>query len=168
MRHLYRFQSSYPHKDFGGRRAIPSSGHCVPVRAGCVLARRAARTRKIRRLVATGQKRKMTLIADERGCAEQLARFFPALPAVRFAVRVTPLRPAQGKLQERTVLEYGTAECAIFLSNLPLEFADRVKLERIGGGRPAEAAVIALQYQEGRKAVAVRFLEGPCEWMRQP
>ena len=108
----------------------------------------------------------MTLIADERGCAEQLARFFPALPAVRFAVRVTPLRPAQEKLQERTVLEYGTAECAIFLSSLPLEFADRVRVER-DGGRPAEAAVIALQYQEGRKAVSVRFLEGPCEWMRQ-
>jgi hypothetical protein len=118
--------------------------------------------------VATGQKREMTLIADERGCAEQLARFFPALPAVRFAVRVTPLRPAPGKLQERTVLEYGTAECAIFLSSLPLEFADRVRVERDGGGRPAEAAVIALQYQEGRKAVAVRFLEGPCEWLRQP
>jgi len=66
------------------------------------------------------------------------------------------------------VLEYGTAECAIFLSYLPLEFADRVRLERVEGGRPAEAAVIALQYQEGRKAVAVRFLEGPCEWMRQP
>jgi hypothetical protein len=117
--------------------------------------------------VATGQKREMTLIADERGCVEQLARFFPALPAVRFPVRVTPLQPAQGKLQERTVLEYGTAEYAIFLSSLPLEFADRVKLQR-DGGRPAEATVIALQYQEGRKAVAVRFLEGPCEWMRQP
>jgi len=118
--------------------------------------------------VAAGQKREMTLIADERGCAEQLARFFPALPAVRFAVRVTPLRPAPGKMQERTVLEYGTAEYAIFLSSLPLEFADRVRVERDGGGRPAEAAVIALQYQEGRKAVAVRFLEGPCDWMRQP
>jgi hypothetical protein len=31
-----------------------------------------------------------------------------------------------------------------------------------------EAAVIALQYHEGRKAVAVRFLNGACDWMRQP
>ena len=110
----------------------------------------------------------MTLIADEQGCAEQLARFFPALPAVRIAVRVTPVRPAQEKLQERTLLEYGTEECAIFLSSLPLEFADRVRVERDGGGHSVEAAVIALRYQEGRKAVAVRFLEAPCEWMRQP
>ncbi len=58
-------------------------------------------------------------------------------------------------------------EYAIFLSNLALEFDDRVRLVR-DGGRPAEAAVIALQYHEGRKAVAVRFLEGPCEWMMHP
>jgi hypothetical protein len=101
---------------------------------------------------------RMTLIADERECAEQLARFFPKLPAVRIPVRVTPQRPGQMKLQEATVVEFGTREYAIFLSKLALEFDDRVRIVREGGGRPAEAAVIALQYHEGRKAVAVRFL----------
>jgi hypothetical protein len=110
----------------------------------------------------------MALIADERGCAEQLARFFPKLPAVRIAVRVAPLRPGQSKLQESTVVKFGAKEYAIFLTTLPLEFDDRVQLFRDGGGRPAQAAVIALQYHEGRKAVAVRFLEGPCDWMNQP
>jgi hypothetical protein len=108
----------------------------------------------------------MTLIAEERECAEQLARFFPKLPAVRIPVRVTPKRPGQIKLQEATVVEFGTGDYAIFLSKLALEFDDRVRLVREGGGRPAEAAVIALQYHEGRKAVAVRFLDSPCEWMR--
>jgi hypothetical protein len=28
--------------------------------------------------------------------------------------------------------------------------------------------VIALQYHEGLKAVAVRFTEGSCDWMMQP
>ena len=42
---------------------------------------------------------------------------------------------------------------------------DRVELVREGGGRPVEAAVIALQYLSGSKAVAVRFLHGPCDWM---
>jgi hypothetical protein len=50
---------------------------------------------------------------------------------------------------------------------LPLEFADRVRISGNGGGRSAEATVIALQYHEGRKAVAVRFVDGRCEWMRQ-
>ena len=65
------------------------------------------------------------------------------------------------------MVEYGTPEFAIFLSNLALEFDDRVRLVRDGGGRSVEAAVIALQYHDGHKAVAVRFLDGPFEWMMQ-
>ena len=107
----------------------------------------------------------MTLTAEARECTEQLARFFPKLPLLRIPVQITPLRSGPVKAQEATVVEYGTTEYAIFLSNLALEFDDRVRLVRAGGGRPAEAAVIALQYHEGRKAVAVRFLNGPCEWM---
>jgi hypothetical protein len=108
---------------------------------------------------------RMTLIADERDCAGQLSRFFPKLPAVRIPVRVTPQRPGQIRLQEVTVVEFGTVDFAIFLSKLALEFDDRVRIVREGGGRPAEAAVIALQYHDDRKAVAVRFLDSPCEWM---
>ena len=110
----------------------------------------------------------MTTIAREQECTEQLARFFPKLPSVRIPVRITPLRPGQLRVKEATVVEFGTGEFAIFLSKLALEFDDRVRLVRDGGGRPAEAAVIALQYQEGRKAVAVRFLDCPCEWMMHP
>jgi len=109
----------------------------------------------------------MALIADQFKCTEQLARFFPDLPAVRRAVRVSPQRPGAAKMQESVVVEFGAAEYAIFLTALPLEFDDRVRLEFEGKGRSATAAVIVLQYHEGRKAVAVRFLEGPCEWMMQ-
>ena len=111
----------------------------------------------------------MALITDAVGCAEQLARFFPKLSSVRIAARVAPQRggTSQARLQESAVVEYGSEEYAIFSSTLPLEFDDRVRISRDGGGRPAEATVIALQYHEGRKAVAVRFVDGPCEWMRQ-
>jgi hypothetical protein len=111
-----------------------------------------------------GQNR-MTITAEERECTEQLARFFPKLPAVRIPVCVSPRRSGQSRLKESTVLEFGTPEYAIFLSQLALEFDDRVLLARDGEGRSVEAAVIALQYHQGRKAVAVRFLDGPCEWM---
>ncbi|HXH66884.1 MAG TPA: hypothetical protein VNI81_06755 [Candidatus Limnocylindrales bacterium] len=110
----------------------------------------------------------MALTTDEQGCAEQLARFFPSLPGVRIPVQVTPVRAGgSSRVQESAVVEYGSEEYAIFLSTLPLEFADRVRISGNGGGRSAEATVIALQYHEGRKAVAVRFVEGRCEWMRQ-
>ncbi len=111
----------------------------------------------------------MALITDAVGCAEQLARFFPKLSGVRIPVRVTPQRGGTStiRLQESAVVEYGSEEYAIFSSTLPLEFADRVRISRNGGGRSAEATVIALQYHDGRKAVAVRFVDGPCEWMRK-
>jgi hypothetical protein len=108
---------------------------------------------------------RMTLIADERDCAEQLARFFPKLPPVRIPVRVSSFRSGKPATQEATVVEFATGDYAIFLSKLALEFDDRVRLVR-DGGRPAEATVIALQYHQGRKAVAVRFLDRPCEWMK--
>jgi hypothetical protein len=110
----------------------------------------------------------MISTAEEQICTEQLARFFPKLPAVRIPVRVTAKRSGQSRAQEVTVVEYASEEFAIFLCRLGLEFDDRVELVREGGGRPEEAAVIALQYQAGSKAVAVRFLSGPCGWMVNP
>jgi hypothetical protein len=107
-------------------------------------------------------------IATETNCAQQLARFFPNAPAIRMPVQVTALRAGSGRLREATVVEYCGPDHAIFLSTLPLEFDDRVKLERDRRGRAAEAAVIAVQYHEGRKAVAVRFLQSPCDWMMEP
>jgi hypothetical protein len=66
-------------------------------------------------------------------------------------------------------VEFSGAEYAIFLSKLPLEFGDRVKIEATREGRPTEATVVAVQYHEGLKAVAVRFLQGSCDWLvRQP
>jgi hypothetical protein len=109
-----------------------------------------------------------TLIASEQGCAEQLARFFPSANRVRVPVEVTALRPGSARLREATVVEFGGSEHAIFLSTLPLEFDDRVRIQRDRNGDVADAAVIAVQYHEGRKAVAVRFLQGPCAWVTQP
>ena len=110
----------------------------------------------------------MTITADERECTVQLARFFPKLPSVRIPVQVIPRRYGQARMKEATVVEFGTTEYAIFLSQLALEFDDRVRLVRDGGGQAVEAAVIALQYHDGRKAVAVRFLDGPCVWVMRP
>jgi len=109
-----------------------------------------------------------TLRASEQNCAEQLARFFTHMRPVRIPVQVTSLRGGASQLREATFIEFGGVEHAIFLSALPLEFDDRVRLEAVQEGRPAEATVVAVQYHEGRKAVAVRFLEGHSNWVTQP
>jgi len=110
----------------------------------------------------------ITLAENEQGCAERLARFFPSANPVRVPVQITALRAGSTSLREATVVEFGGSEHAIFLSSLPLEFDDRVRIERDRNGGAAEATVIAVQYHEGRKAVAVRFLQGPCVWVTQP
>lgn len=106
-------------------------------------------------------------------CAGRLARFFPGAVPVRIPIQVTAVRPGPTRLSEATVVEYNAGEHVIFPCALPLEFDDRVRIERAGdaaGGShgAAEAAVAAVQYHEGNKAVAVRFLKGPCEWVTEP
>jgi len=83
-------------------------------------------------------------------------------------VRVSAVRSGNATLHESVTVEFAAPDCAIFASTLPLEFDDRVRLEREGKSSKAEAIVIAVQYQAGRKAVAVRFAQGPCEWVMLP
>ncbi len=112
-----------------------------------------------------GESGGLTLIANEPDCAERLARFFPQARAVRIPVEVTASRGGKTNFREAAVVEFGGPEHAIFLSTLPLEFGDCVRIDATGGGTPTEAAVVGVQYHEGRKAVAVRFLQGPCDWV---
>jgi hypothetical protein len=108
-----------------------------------------------------------TLMDGTQNCAEQLSRFFPEVRAVRIPVQITAMRPGRTRLREASVLEFGGRQHAIFLSTLPLEFADRVTVTGKDRSAIAEASVVAVQYHEGRKAVAVRFSRGPCDWVNQ-
>lgn len=108
------------------------------------------------------------VVAEEPTCAQQLARFFPSASPVRIPVQVTAVRNGAVRLREAAVVEFCAREHAIFVSSLPLEFDDRVKLQRDRHDAAEEASVVAVQYHEGRKAVAVRFLQGACDWVTQP
>ena len=108
-----------------------------------------------------------TYIATEEGCAEQLARFFPACLPKQLPAVVKFARAGNGSLKESVVVEFGGPEHAIFVSTLPLEFNDRIQLVGESKGDTAAASVVAVQYHEGRKAIAVRFVGGPCHWVTQ-
>ena len=109
-----------------------------------------------------------TLAVEEQSCAEQLARFFPGVTAVRLPVQVTALRGGTTRLREASVVEFAAPEHAIFVSELPLEFDDKVRLEGSRKNLSTDATVVAVQYHGGRKAVAVRFRQGDCDWIVQP
>lgn len=96
----------------------------------------------------------------------RLAQFFPEAVPVRLPVRVT-VAGGRGE-SEATVIEYATASEVLFASALPLEFDDRLRVENGDGSLSAEVWVVALQYHEGRTAIAARFFERPANWIIQP
>lgn len=151
-------------------RSVHSSLRCFSAQAGFVCFQRGRAASGTIREARDHVKRMGGVMVAEtaRSCAEQLARFFPRALPVRIAVQITALRPGQARLRERIVVEYSASEHAIFRCTLPLEFDDRISVEQDGDGKTAEAEVIAVQYHEGSKAVAVRFLKGSCDWMVQP
>jgi len=106
-----------------------------------------------------------TVTESNEGCAEQLARFFRAVQPVRIPANVTAPRAGNTQLHESVMVEYCGAQHAIFRSTLPLEYNDDVRLtaQKIAG--QLDARVVAVQYHEGLKAVAVRFQSGPCHWV---
>ncbi|MBS1867042.1 MAG: hypothetical protein JSS69_14095 [Acidobacteria bacterium] len=99
------------------------------------------------------------------GCAEQLARFFRGIAPVRIPAKVTARRGGSSQLQESVVVEFCGTEHAIFRSSLPLDYNDDVRLAAPAMAGQLNARVVAVQYHEGLKAVAVRFKSGPCHWV---
>ncbi len=98
-------------------------------------------------------------------CVEKLSRLFPNALPVRIPVRVEPLPNGRRRLQEQTMIEFGTAREVLFASSLPLEFEDRVRLVNSDGSLDARATVVAVRYHNGSKAVAARFLDSVENWI---
>ena len=107
-------------------------------------------------------------ISQEQTCAEKLARLFPGASPMRIPVRVLTLGSGRQRLQEKTVIEFGTANEVLFSSKLPLEFEDRVQLLNSDGSLDACATVVAVRYHNGRKAVAARFVGSIDNWIIKP
>ena len=101
-------------------------------------------------------------------CVEKLAQLFPGAFPVRIQVRVSTLAAGRRRLQEQTVIEFGTPQEVLFSSKLPLEFEDRVRLVNSDGSLDARATVVAVRYHNGRKAVAARFVGEVGNWIIKP
>lgn len=99
---------------------------------------------------------------------EKLAQLFPSASPVRIPVRVMTLGAGRRRLQEQTLIEFGTEREVLFASALPLEFEDHVRLLNSDGSLDARAIVVAVRYHEGRKAVAARFASEVGNWIIKP
>ena len=98
-------------------------------------------------------------------CVAELARFFPGAVPVRIPVRVSKGDSAKAALLEQTVIEFGTAEEVFFVSGLPLDFDDTVRVRNPDGSLDVEAKIVAMRFHHGKMAIAARFLEDVSNWI---
>ena len=101
-------------------------------------------------------------------CVQQLAHFFADVQPVRVRAELISLKPGASQLRESVLVEFASREKAIFSSKLPLEFSDRVRLRHAQENKFADATVVAVQYHDDGKAVAVQFLDGNTSWVNRP
>ena len=95
----------------------------------------------------------------------KLARFFPNATPVRIPIRLTRVNLGAGAFSESTIIEFGTSKEVLFCSGLPLEFADKLRLENPDGSLDIDVSVVAVQYDGGKTAVAARFLKDVPNWI---
>ena len=97
---------------------------------------------------------------------QRLARFFPGIIPVRIPVSVCRIRENSGSSdQEQTVIEFGTKREVLFACTVPLEFEERITLRNSDGSLETEASVVAVQFGEGKTAVAARFAGDVPNWI---
>jgi hypothetical protein len=101
-------------------------------------------------------------------CVEKLAQLFPQATSLGIPVRVVTQSKGRRRLQERTVLQFGTAYEVMFSSILPLEFEDRIRVISSGCSLDTWLTVVAVRYHEGNKAVAARFDGTIKNWIIKP
>jgi hypothetical protein len=98
-------------------------------------------------------------------CVEELARFFPGVMQVRIPVRVCKGRSGKATSSEQTMIEFGTSEEVLFVSGLPLDFEDIVRVRNADGSLDIVAKVIAMHLYHDKMAIAAKFLEDVPNWI---
>ena len=102
---------------------------------------------------------------DATEAVAELAKFFPGAVPVRIPVCVSQTNAASTGPAEQTVIEFGTAEEILFVSSLPLDFDDTVRICNADGSLNIVAKIIAMRLHHGRMVIAAKFLEGVANWI---
>ena len=94
-----------------------------------------------------------------------LAKFFPGAVPVRIPVRVCKANAVAVEQIEQTVIEFGTREEILFVSSLPLDFDDTVRVRNADGSLDTVARIVAMRLHNSRMVIAARFLEDVANWI---
>jgi hypothetical protein len=101
----------------------------------------------------------------ESSCVEKLSEQFPEAAPLRIAITVTAT--GRQRNEEQTIIEFGTPHEALFGSSLPLKDHDEVRLANADRSIDLQGTVTAVQTQDNRKAVAVRFAGTMRHWTKK-
>jgi hypothetical protein len=112
------------------------------------------------RVVSKGPK-----LVENADCVSELARFFSGAVPVKIPVRVIKGDSLNGASAEQTSIEFGTSREVLFVSRLPLDFDDTVRVRNSDGSLDVAAKVVAMRFHHGKMAVAARFLEDVANWI---
>ena len=104
-------------------------------------------------------------LTDGPECVAELAKFFPGAVQVRIPVLVSKRDAVKAALVEQTVIEFGTGAEVFFVSGLPLDFDDTVRVRNPDGSLDVEAKIVAMRLHHGKMAIAARFLEEVTNWI---
>ncbi|MGZ4828566.1 MAG: hypothetical protein ACXV78_02900 [Candidatus Angelobacter sp.] len=104
-------------------------------------------------------------LAKPAECVAELARVFPGVVPVRIPVWVSKGKSARDASAEQTMIEFGTAEEVLFVSGLPLDFEDIVRVRTMDGALDITAKIVAMRLHHDQMALAARFLEDVENWI---
>jgi hypothetical protein len=105
--------------------------------------------------------------SQEKSALRRLAELFPGATPMRLPISVVVPRGKGQGLEESTSIDFGTSRMVFFESGLPLELGDVLFLRNSDGSLGAEAIVVALRLNEGRRAIAARFVTEVRNWIIQ-
>jgi hypothetical protein len=106
-------------------------------------------------------------LSQEKSGLRRLVDLFPGATSMRIPIRVVVHRGKGQGLEEKTLIEYGTAKMVFFESRLPLELEDKFHLQNGEGSLDADAIVVGLHFIGGHRAIAARFMAEVRNWIIQ-
>lgn len=109
----------------------------------------------------------LSLEATGHSSTERLARFFPDVARLDSEQMFALSQAGLSRSQEAVAVEFAGTRNLIFSSAISLEFGERIRLQDRSGNK-FEAKVIAVQYQDGRTAVAAQILNGQFSEVSRP
>ena len=96
----------------------------------------------------------------------RLLSLFPNVASLHVPVRVALPARAKG-MSEKSTIQFGVSDTAIFNVNFPLNCGEAVRLKPSVGSGEVPAVVVAIMPKGSATTVAVRFLDGAPRWIHR-